>query len=284
MFIFLNTKYIGFFMGRYLYVVIAPIAIIMFVGLRSLFAPRWRDPVLVALSILLIVLSLDTFFRVLKPAYAKTSLVEGVDQSIFCCPTTEIKNTSTIGQTFVSPKNNLSAIRVMFSSHNKPEGGKLIFSLMEGRDTGKVLHRINLPLKEIDDWTRYFFIFPPIKDSMDKEYTFYFSSSFLSTDDGLSLWYESHDVYPGGKMLINSTPAVGDLYFTTYCFTGEHPKTDWQGRKPTVISQGRYITLREWQLYNERSEDFRRKTTTHTKIKYFQEALNYRKSMTKQGD
>jgi hypothetical protein len=281
MFIFFNTKYIGFFMGRYLFVVIAPIAIIMFVGLRSLFAPRWRNPVLIALSILLIVLNLDIFFRVLKPAYAKTSLVEGVDQPIFCCPTTEMSSAVTIGQTFISQKNNLSAIRVMFSSPQKLKDGEIIFSLMEGRDTRKMLYQIDLPLKEIDDWTRYFFIFPPIKDSMGKEYTFYFDSPSLRAGNGISLWHDARDVYTSGKMLVNSKPTDGDLYFTTYCFTGEHPQTDWEGRRLTAIKQGQYITIREWQLYNERSWDFRRKTITHEKLGHFQAALDYRKSMTK---
>jgi hypothetical protein len=61
------------------------------VGFRSLLTPRWRNPVLIALSILLIILNLDLLFRVIKPAYVETSLVEGVDQPMFCCPSVEIK-------------------------------------------------------------------------------------------------------------------------------------------------------------------------------------------------
>ena len=144
-----------------------------------------------------------------------------------------------------------------------------------------MLYQVDLPLKEIDDWTRYFFIFPPIKDSMGKEYTFYFDSPSLRAGNGISLWHDVRDVYTSGKMLVNSKPTDGDLYFTTYCFTGEHPQTDWEGKRLTAIKQGRYITIREWQLYNERSWDFRRKTITHEKLRRFQAALDYRKSMTK---
>jgi hypothetical protein len=283
-FILMNSNYLGVSMGRYLFVVIAPIAIGICTGIRSLFPLRLRNFALAVLSLLLIVLNLNIFLRVLKPSYAETALTSGVEQATFCCPTKEINRTTTIGQTFVSPKNNLSAIRVMFSSLPKQRSGEAIFSLTEASTTGKVLYQINLPLKEIDDWTRFFFTFPPISDSMNKAYTFRFESPSLPAGNGVSLWHESYDVYPGGSMLVNSRPTAGDLYFTAYCFTGEHPQTDWEGRKLAVIQQGRYITMREWQLYNERSEDFRRKTITHAKLKYFQEALNYRKSMTKQGD
>ena len=277
MFIFLNTKYVGLSMGRYLFIVIAPIAILTFVGFRSLLTPRWRNPVLIALLILLIILNLDLLFRVIKPAYVETSLVEGVDQPGFCCPSVEIKRDTTIAQTFVSPSDNLCAIRVMFSSLNKPKCGEIIFVLMEGRNTEKVLRQIKLPLREINDFTRHFFIFPPIKHSMGKKYTFCFSSPTISTENGVSLWYESSEGYSGGKMIVNGEPTIGDLYFTAYHFTGEHPKTDWQGRRKIVIKQGQYITIREFQLYHERSKEFRIKTKTHEKINRAQKALKNRK-------
>ena len=284
MFVFLNTKYAGLSMGRYLFIVISPFAILMFVGFRSLLTPRWRNPVLIALSILLIILNLDLLFRVIKPAYAEISLVAGTDQPIFCCPSVEIKRDTTIAQTFVSPGNNLCAIRVMFSSLNKPKRGEILFSLMEERNTGKVLRQIKLPLREINDFTRYFFTFPPIQQALGKEYTFSFSFlPSLSISKGTSLWYESSNPYPGGSMLINGTHTAGDLYFTTYHFTGEHPQTDWEGKKLAVIKQEQYITFREWQLYCERSKDFRKKTITHEKLGRFQEAIKYRKSMIKQG-
>ena len=279
-FVLMNIKYLGVSMGRYLFVVIAPIAIGVCAGLYSLFPSRWRNPVLIVLSILLIVLNLDIFFRVLKPAYAETLLVKGIDQPMFCCPTAEIGEGATISQTFVSSKNNLCAIRVMFSSLNTPKSGEMIFSLIEGRDKDTVLRRINLPLKKISDNTRYFFIFPPIKNSMGKEYMFCFSSTSLLAENSVSLWYESSDSYSDGKMLVNCEPADGDLYLTTYHFIGEHPKTDWQGKREIAIKQGMYVTMRELQFYNERSKEFRKKKITHEKIVRFKKAFKNRKSLT----
>ena len=54
-------------------------------------------------------------FRVLKPAYAETLLVEEVAQPLFSYPANEINETTTVGQTFISLRNRLCAIRVIFS-------------------------------------------------------------------------------------------------------------------------------------------------------------------------
>ena len=37
------------------------------------------------LSILMIAVNVDVFFRVLKPAYAAPRLIEGISQPQFCC-------------------------------------------------------------------------------------------------------------------------------------------------------------------------------------------------------
>jgi hypothetical protein len=263
-------------MGRYFFVVIAPIATGVCIGVRSLFPHRLRNPVLIVLSFLLIVLNLDIFFKVLKPAYANTLLVKGIDQPRFCCSTAEVKGSTTISQTFISPKNNLCAIRVMFSSPNTLKSGEITFSLIE--DGNKVLREIDFPLKKINDCTRCFFIFPPIKNSMGKTYMFRFRSPTLSTENGVSLWHESSEVYSGGRMVVNGEPAaIGDLYFTAYYFAGDYPKTIWQGKKEVVIKQGLYVTMRELQLYYERSKGYRGKTLTHEKLGRIKNAIHNRK-------
>jgi len=274
-FMFMNMKYLGVSMGRYLFVVIAPIALGVCIGVRSLFSPRLRNFVLIALSFLLIALNLDIFFKVLKPAYANTLLVKGIDQPRFCCSTAEVKGSTTISQTFISPKNNLCAIRVMFSSPNTLKSGEITFTLME--DGNKVLREIDFPLKKINDCTRHFFIFPPIKHSRGKAYMFRFSSPNLPTENGISLWHESSEVYSGGRMVVNGEPAIGDLYFTAYYFTGDYPKTIWQGKKEVVIKQGLYVTMRELQLYYERSKEYRGKTLTHEKLSIIKNAIHNRK-------
>jgi len=282
-FVVLNINYIGVDMGRYLFVVLAPIAILTVAGVHALFPPRWRKPLLIVLSLCVIILNLNVLIRILKPAYAETLLIDGVDQPLFSRPTDEINETTTISQTFVSPENNLCAIRVMFSNPQELTRGKMMFSLKDGGNNKIVLGQITLPFKRINDCMRYFFIFPPLNDSKDKGYTFCVSVPPLSTQSGISLWYEPRDVYPKGEMLVNGVPASGDLYFTTYSFTGKKPKTVWQGKKETVITQGLYIGIRELQLYYERSKTFREKTITHEKWLRLETAVNNRRILTEQG-
>ena len=278
-FILMNLKYTGVAMGRYLFVVIAPIALVLFTGLRSLVAPRWRSPVLIVLSFLLITTNLDIFFRVLKPAYLETFLVTGADQPEFSFPTAEINDSTTIAQSFISQRNNLSSIRVMFSNPKKSNSGEIVFTLREAQDKDTVIHQITFPLAQTKDNTRYFFVFPPIEDSRGKEYLFCFSSPGQPAGTGISLWYEPEDSSVHGRMFTNSEPVAGALYFTAFYFTGEHPETDWQGTKEMVINQGLYVGIRELQLYNERSKEFREKTITHEKIMRFKKAHQNRKTI-----
>lgn len=272
----LNINYRGVYMGRYLFVVIAPIAILTCTGIYFLMAHRWRNVTMIMVSLVLILLNMDVLLRTLKPAYAAPSLKVGVDQPLFCCPTVEIDKSTTIAQSFISPQNNLSAIRVMFSNSIKPQSGELLFSLKEGINQDKILRQITYSLKHIKDNARYFFIFPPLKDSMNKEYSFCFSAPSQPAGQGVSLWYESSNSYPQGTMMTNTVPGPGDIYFTAYHFSGNSPETGWQGRREIVIKQDLYIGLRELQLYNERSREFREQTLTHKKIVRFQKALEKR--------
>ena len=79
--------------------------------------------------------------------------------------------------------------------------------------------------------------------------------------------------------MVNSETVVGDVYFTTYHFTGDYPETDWQGKKVVAIEQDLYVGLREMQLYFERSKEFREQTLTHEKIERIKNALTHRKSL-----
>ena len=278
-FILMNMKYTGVSMGRYLFVVIAPITLVLFTGLRLLVPPRLRSLACIVLSCALIVTNLDIFFRVVKPAYRATSLVAGVDQPEFSYPTVAINASTTISQSFTSQRNNLSSIRVMFSNPNKLKSGEIIFSLKEAQNKDTVLRQITFPLEKITDNTRYLFVFPPIKNAMDKKYLFTFSSPAQPEGEGVSLWYESRDCYTQGSMFVNGEPVAGDLYYTAFYFNGEYPQTAWQGTKETVINQGLYVGTRELQLYNERSKEFREKTVTHQKIIRFKKAHHNRKTM-----
>ena len=264
------------FSGRYLYPVIAPFAVFLFTGLRSLIPLRLRNASLVMISLILFILNIDVLFRIVKPAFADTHLEKCVDQSEFCCRTPQIKKTTSICQSFFCPQNNLSAIRIMISYQDKPIPGEMEFILREVGDNAIDLYRIPLQIQTITGGARYLFVFPPIKNSKGKRYRFCFSSPSQQRGNGTSLWYASHDNYHDGQLEVNRESLEGDLYFQAYCFTGERPETDFQGKKATVIDQGEYVSVRELQLYNEMSEDSQKKTETYKKLLRLEKGLSAR--------
>lgn len=277
MFMLLNYKFYAF-LGKYLFVVLAPITISSLVGLWGILPIKARNPFFIGISIVLIAINADTLFRIVRPAYADPAIEVCADQPIFCCPSPPIHEQSVVEQTFVSSMNNLCAIRIMFSSAVKPQKGTVTFSIRESKGSDKVWCSIHLSHKQIEDCTRYVFVFPPINHSMGKEYTLCLTSTAPSTEQGVALWYEKNDCYPNGHMAVNGQSLNGDLCFTAYCSIQKEPATAWQGKKQTVIRQGQYVNARELQLYYERSKAFREKTITHEKILRITKAVNHRKS------
>ena len=73
-------------------------------------------------------------------------------------------------------------------------------------------------------------------------------------------------------MFVNGAPAEGDIYFQTYCFTGDHPETDWEGRREVIMNR-MYVSVREFQLYSEMSAEFRKKTIIHEKLLRAEKAI-----------
>ncbi|MCX5903595.1 MAG: hypothetical protein NTV89_09035, partial [Proteobacteria bacterium] len=255
------------------------IATLISAGLYCMPPLRVRGTVMLFIACLLVIMNFNLIVTILKPAYADTHLAIGEDQQYFAYPTPEINGNTKIGQTFIAQQNNLCSIRAMFSNsnNNNKKDGNLIFVLTESGGGKKILQQIEYPLNQIEDFTRYFFVFPPIADSLGKKYEFSFEVPSKISDSGIALWYETTNCSAAGQLLINNKTVPGILYFTAYHFIGDVPRTDWQGISATVIRQGWYITLPELQFYNERSKAFRCKTATHEKMIRFDKALNNRK-------
>jgi 4-amino-4-deoxy-L-arabinose transferase-like glycosyltransferase len=259
------------FSGKYFFIVVAPIALFFCLGFCSLFPVQCKNAALIILMLLLVILNLDIVVRVLKPAYIRPRVVEYIDQPKFCCRTDVVTATTTIGQTFISPQDNLSAIRIMFANPGRLSNGKITFVLREGGSNGRLLEQIDLSIKNVHN-SRFFFIFPPIKNSAGKRYSFSFHCP-SQTEYGISLWYSSADCYTDGHMFKNDEPSSGDLFFTAYGFTGDYPRTDWEGIKAAVIRQEEYISVRELQLYVEMSRELKEKVPTHAKLLHLKQFM-----------
>lgn len=271
----MTFKYFGIFLGRYLFIILAPIVLIVFLGLRRLVPAPLRTAFFVCLSTFLIVLNVFFCYQILRPAYADTLLVETAGVSSFCCKTPPINRNTSIGQHFVSTDDNLCAIRVMFTYTFPQRDGEVSFSIWEEGHSDKILYQLTYPLKKITDSQRLVFVFPPIKNSAGKTYTFSFSSR---VDNGVSLWYDKEDQYVQGSRVQNGNPLSGDLYFSAYCFTGETPETIWQGIAPAVINQKNYITIGELQFYLDLTPEIQKQTVTHEKLGIITSAIKSRKA------
>ena len=260
------------FMGKYFFVVLAPIAILVCAGMQALFPKGLRSMVFGLLIVVMILLNLDIFFRILKPAYMPVRVASMLDQPEFCCRTDELNADMTISQTFVASKDNLCAIRVMFSACKPDASAQVYFTLFDAKSDGVPLVSITLPVRNITD-TLYFFIFPPIQDSRNKTFRFCLSSSARHST-GLCLWYTRNDGFENGAMLLNNQPFGGSLFFTAYAFTGSEPLSVWEGIRETAIRQGEYITVRELQLYVEMPQRLKEQTETHIKMNRLKKVYN----------
>lgn len=275
---FFNVTY-TMYMGRYLYVVIVPIAVLFAVGLRALFPERRRILWMLIISLLLAVMCWDVYFRIFSPSFDDSGLNSGIEQKKFCCFSPMIAHTSSIKQTFVSPQDNLCAVRVMFARHVRPTKGAVRFTLHSMDDDREPIVRIELPVSTIDDFSKFLFVFPPIVNSKGKQFNFVFDTQELSTHDFPSLIYDEETFLEDGVLFFNNRRQSGALFFATFHLAGEKPQNKWQGRNALFINEGWYVSIRELQLYGEFSRKSLLWKHTREKITQLENAFlnrNYR--------
>ncbi|MCX8125396.1 MAG: hypothetical protein N3F66_14705 [Spirochaetes bacterium] len=261
------------FMGKYLFIALAPIAVLVCAGIHSLIPQRFGKIFFLCFSILLVVVNIDIFFRILMPAVTQPHVAVMIEQPEFCCRTPELVTGTTIGQTFLATQNKLCAIRVMLNSHKHDAATEVLFTLFEEGSTNAPLIQILTTIENITD-TRYFFIFPPLHDSLNKKYTFKLTA-LSKKSTGIYLWHTDKDAYSGGNMMWDDKGGAGDLFFTAYYFTGINPCNIWEGTHEVVIRQGEYISVRELQIYVEMPHAMQEKTQTYQKMMRIKNVYNF---------
>ena len=213
----------------------------------------------------------------LRPGYTAPRIKAAAQQEVLDSASPDITDDRSIGQSFVSPSNNLCGIEVLFSTTAIRPSGTLLFTLSDQQDGGRILYTINFSVEYLTDFSKYYFVFPPIKDSLGKHYSFRISSGHgRSGQNAIGVWYSKQDAYTEGTLLVNEKPMAGDMYFKAYCFVGDTPSSVLEGRKPRALNQGLYLDIWELQLYQERSEKFRVQTPTHEKLLRLQAVIKNR--------
>jgi hypothetical protein len=134
------------------------------------------------------------------------------------CHSEEIINGITIGRSFISRRNNLSRIDILFNSLSMINNCRITFHLMEIKslyDGGEDIITLRKAIYNISNNAFVRFEFPPIRDSKDKIYYFYIESNARRQGEGVSVWL-SNRRYNEGTLIINGIPTEGDMVYRIY--------------------------------------------------------------------
>jgi len=127
----------------------------------------------------------------------------------------------TIGQSFVSPCNNLYRIDVKIRTKQPEVSQQVIFHLQESGIDGPEIYTQPLDTYNVRRANYTSFTFPEIPDSANKAYTFYFDTAQIPSDLlGLVVLLEPDipvDSVASGSALFNGQPMPADLTFFAYC-------------------------------------------------------------------
>jgi hypothetical protein len=128
----------------------------------------------------------------------------------------EVKGEKTIGQTFVAPLPGLQRIDVMLFDRGRRNTRDVTFHLRQGLDSTTDIVSITFNASAVKGRKWYTFDFPPLPDSANKIYYFYFSSPESADGDAIAVGGIQVDLYPSGEAYFGSTPARADATFRTY--------------------------------------------------------------------
>lgn len=137
-------------------------------------------------------------------------------QDTAALPTPRIDG-NVIGQTLRSRYPSLSAIQVRFTfpiEPSAPPGGRITLHLRASPSAEGDLAAAPIPLDQIqnNDFSR--FSFPPIANSLDQNYYFFFD---ITPGAGpFMLWSSGEDAYSDGSLYVNNSPTPRDLSFRAY--------------------------------------------------------------------
>jgi len=275
---FFNITY-AMAMGRYLFVVIAPIALCLTAGMSMVVTGPRRPLVMLAVSCLMIGVFCDSYVRIIRPSFAETGLHPGIQQKEFCCDTPAISPEHEIQQTFVAPGDNLCAIRVLFARPHKHSTGTVRFTLRSEDARREKLVTILVPAGEIQDYSKFLFVFPPVTNSRGNLFTFAFDALGPAGAGYPSLVYDKGTAREDTRLSFDTVRQQGTLFFETYHASGHVPANKWQGTRAAYIDEGWYVAIRELQLYGEFSSRSKLWEQVHEKIQRIEQALVKRAEM-----
>jgi hypothetical protein len=210
---------------------------------------------------------------VILPSFDKTSVQKIYSQQTFCCRTDWLNQENSISQTFIAPENNLCCIEVLLLCKNNMTETTIRFSLQEKGAQSPELAQAYKVIKKENNLNTYYFQFPPIQNSKNKAYRVTIKSNAPPHKPIVALMYENNAPYGSGEMSLNDVRTNGDLYFSLYSNIANSHDTFRSRHNKAFITSKRFLEFSELQLYNEMSENFKKKTSTYWKVELFKKVL-----------
>jgi hypothetical protein len=128
----------------------------------------------------------------------------------------EIRGDRRPGQIFTATRDNLARIEVLGATYLHPLSGQLIFHLKTDPSAPTDLVTQALDAKWLPNNQYWAITFPPIRDSQDKSFYFYFESPDAPEGGAATLWFSWDDVYPDGTRTNQGNANQGDLTFRAW--------------------------------------------------------------------
>lgn len=134
-------------------------------------------------------------------------------------PSARVTEGHSVGQTFVSHYEKLSAVQVLpvvEQTGAEVASGKVIFHLRASADSDVDLAALKVDISELGHSRAYKFEFPALPDSRGKTFYFVLDSEGVGGAVKLSLWKSTADSYLEGAAYVDGQRQTGDLVFQTF--------------------------------------------------------------------
>lgn len=171
------------------------------------------------ITILVLLISIGLGFLLTKVTVVQPEEVASpepvLSQEIANVPAGEIYGSLKVGQTFVSPANDLYRIDILLATYARENDRDVIFHLRHTPE-GEDLATIRFNASQVEDNSFYRFDFSPIANSAGHPFYLFLESPHSEPGNAITIWGVTEDVYQEGKAYRNHRPAEGELAFQVY--------------------------------------------------------------------
>ncbi len=160
----------------------------------------------------------------------------------------EMYGDNRFGQTFVACCADLYRIDIVMSTYGRRNTKDVVFRLKEGLTAQPDMVSLQFNASKVIDEAWYSFVFPPISDSIGKEFYFYLESPASEPGNAITVMGQEGDPYSDGQAFINGQPAPGDVAFRAHYRTTGQQKADLilkglTANKPSVFGDPNYYII-----------------------------------------